>query len=104
MSFDVANIWQKIDNSKCLDGKIRQKADFFSMKGRDLDDLVSWFCVYVDVEVVCVCRPSSRLCLEESSVHSMHFSMFKSSLFEHSTLQRLQPISLTFVLYSAYSS
>ena len=93
MSFDVANIWKTFDNSKCLDGKIRQKADFFSMKGRDLDELVSLFCVYVDVEVVFALRPSSRLCFEESSVNSMYFSMLRSSLFEHSTLQRLQPIS-----------
>ena len=70
-----------------------KRSIFFSMKGRDLDELVSLFCVFVDVEVVCACRPSSRLCLEESSVHSMYFSMFKSSLFEHSTLHRLQPIS-----------
>ena len=79
MSFDVANIWKTFDNSKSLDGKFQQKVDFFSMKGRDLDELVSLFCVFVDVEVVCACRPSSRLCLEESSVHSMYFSMFKSS-------------------------
>ena len=79
MSFDVANIWKTFDNSKSLDGKFQQKVDFFSMKGRELDELVSWFCVFVDVEVVCACRPSSRLCLEESSVHSMYFSILRSS-------------------------
>lgn len=29
MSFDVANIWQKIDNSKSSSGKFRQKVVFF---------------------------------------------------------------------------
>ena len=79
MSFDVANIWKTFDNSKSLDGKFQQKVDFFSMKGRDLDELVSLFCVFVDVEVVCACRPSTRP---------------SSRLFvKHSTLHRLQPIS-----------
>ena len=55
------------------------KKSFFSRKGRELDELLTWF-VFVDVEVVCACRPSSRLCLEESSVHSMYFSMLKSSV------------------------
>ena len=64
----IPNVWmEKFD-----------KKSFFSRKGRDLDELVSWF-VSVDVEVVCACRPSSRMCFEESSVNSMYFSMFKSS-------------------------
>ena len=45
------------------------KKSFFSMKGRELGELVSWFCVFVDVEVVFALRPSSRLCLEESSLY-----------------------------------
>ena len=51
---------------------------FFRGKGRELDELVSWFGVYfnlkssvcVDVEVVFALRPSSRLCLEESAFAS----------------------------------
>ena len=77
MSFRTANIWKTFDNSKSLDGKFHKKS-FFSRKGRELDELVLWFgvyfnlksSVYVDVEVVCVLRPSSRLCLEESSFAS----------------------------------
>ena len=67
VSLDVANVWKSFENSKSLSVKFRQKVDFFSRKGRELDDLVSWFGVYVDVEVVCVLRPSTRLCLEESA-------------------------------------
>ena len=83
MSFGVANVWKSFDNSKCLDGKFRQKV-VFSRKGRELDEFVLRLSVFVDVEVVCACRPSTRPSIR---------------LFvKHSTLHRLQPLSLTFGL------
>ena len=53
--------------------KILAKSRFFSRKGRDLDDLVSWFCVYfnlrsfvhVALQVVFVLK--SRLCFRCTS-------------------------------------
>lgn len=72
MSFDVANIWQKIDNSKSSSAKFRQKVDFFFEEVTRIGRVcVVVLCVLqleessvcVDVEVVCVCRPSSRLSL-----------------------------------------
>ena len=72
--------------------KISTKSRFF--RGRD-ENWTIWcrgfVCmssfkssVFVDVEVVCACRPSTRP---------------SSRLFvKHSTLHRLQPLSLTFVL------
>ena len=71
VSFDVANIWQKIDNSKSLKGKFRQKVDFF--RGRD-ENWTSW-CV-LQLEVVCACRPSSRLFVEHSTFASTSTHIF----------------------------
>ena len=60
------------------------KKSFFSRKGRELDEFVLRLSVFVDVEVVCACRPSTRPSIR---------------LFvKHSTLHRLQPLSLTFGL------
>lgn len=86
--FRDANIWKTFDNSKSSNGKIRQKVVFFFEEGTRIGRVVDVVCVYfnlklsvfVDVEVVCACRPSSRLCLEESSVHSMYFSILRSSV------------------------
>ena len=60
--FRTANVWKSFDNSKCLDGKIRQKVVFFDGGTR-----LGRF----GVVVLCVCRPSSRLCLSmlRSFVH-----------------------------------
>ena len=78
MSFGVANIWKTFDNSKSLDGKFRQKVVFFE-EGRELDEFVC-----VDVEVVSVCRPSTRP---------------SSRLFvKHSTFASTSSLILTFVL------
>ena len=70
--FRTANIWKTFDNSKSLKGKFRQKVVFFD-GGPRIGVVV--LCVLqleessvcVDVEVVCVLRPSSRMCFEESS-------------------------------------
>ena len=65
-----------------LEGKISAKGRFFFDGGTRLGRVCVYFnlrsFVCVDVEVVCVLRPSSRLCFEESSVNSMHFSMLRS--------------------------
>lgn len=120
--FRVANIWQKIDNSKSSNGKFRQKVVFFEEGTR-----IGRVCVVV----LCVCRCWSRLCL--SMLRSFVYVVFQvvflwifalqfDFFFEFDCefdlqlvfqfvfllnirlLHRLQPISLTFVLYSAYSS
>ena len=56
-----------------------KKSFFFEKRTRLGRFGVVVLCV-LQLEVVCACRPSSRLCLEESSVLSMYFSMFKSSV------------------------
>ena len=70
MSFVDANVWKSFENSKSSKGKFRQKVVFFRWRDETWTSLcvlqlevVCAFDVLLDVEVVCVCRPSSRLSL-----------------------------------------
>ena len=64
VSFVDANVWKTFDNSKFSNGKNWQKLVFFRGRTRIGRVGVVYFnlklSVYVDVEVVCVCRPSTR--------------------------------------------
>ena len=80
--FRKANIWKTFVNSKSSSVKFRQKGVFFFENWTIwCRGFVCMSSVFVDVEVVFALRPSTRLCLEESSVNSMYFSMLRLSFF-----------------------